>query len=125
MAIVLITHDLGVVAQYVDRVIVMYCGRVVEQAPVEELFASPQHPYTQGLLSSIASLDDDSERLETIPGTVPSPFELPAGCRFRPRCGFARDACSLEDPPLIAAGPGHAAACIRLTGYALPRTDAA
>ena len=125
MAIVLITHDLGVVAQYVDRVIVMYCGRVVEQAPVEELFDAPQHPYTQGLLSSIASLDGDSERLETIPGTVPSPFELPAGCRFRPRCGFSRDACSLEDPPLIAAAPGHAAACIRLTGYALPRTDAA
>jgi oligopeptide/dipeptide ABC transporter ATP-binding protein len=125
MAIVLITHDLGVVAQYVDRVIVMYCGRVVEQAPVEELFASPQHPYTEGLLTSIASLDVEADRLQAIPGTVPSPFELPSGCSFRPRCGYARDACGLLDPPLIDAAPGHQAACIRLTGYAPAKSDAA
>ncbi len=125
MAIVLITHDLGVVAQYVDRVIVMYCGRVVEQAPVEQLFASPQHPYTEGLLGSIASLDGDADRLQAIPGTVPSPFELPSGCSFRTRCPYARDACALVDPPLISAAPGHEAACIRLTGYAPVKSDAA
>jgi oligopeptide/dipeptide ABC transporter ATP-binding protein len=125
-AIVLITHDLGVVAQYVDRVIVMYCGRVVEQAPVEELFESPQHPYAQGLLSSIASLDEEAtDRLRAIPGTVPSPFDLPHGCRFRPRCAFAQDACGIADPPLIRAGPEHAAACIRLTDYVPVRSDAA
>ena len=124
-AIVLITHDLGVVAQYVDRVIVMYCGRVIEQAPVEQLFESPQHPYTEGLLGSIPSLDGDGDRLQAIPGTVPSPLELPSGCRFRPRCGYARDACGLVDPPLISAAPGHQAACIRLTDYAPVKSDAA
>ena len=124
-AIVLITHDLGVVAQYVDRVIVMYCGRVVEQAPVEQLFESPQHPYTEGLLNSIPSLDGQGDRLQAIPGTVPSPLDLPSGCRFRPRCPYARDACALVDPPLISAAPGHQAACIRLTGYAPVKSDAA
>ncbi len=116
-AVVLITHDLGVVAQYVDRVLVMYAGRVVEEAPVEALYASPQHPYTEGLLKSMPSIDTDADRLQAIPGTVPSPFELPPGCRFRPRCPYARDACDVADPPLLDAGPGHAAACIRLNDY--------
>ncbi|WP_226576145.1 ABC transporter ATP-binding protein [Acuticoccus sediminis] len=125
MAIVLITHDLGVVAQYVDRVIVMYSGRVIEQAPVGELFETPKHPYTEGLLGSIASLDHDTDRLAAIPGTVPSPFDVIPGCRFAPRCGFAREACDIADPPLISAAPEHEAACIRLNGYDPIRRDAA
>ncbi len=114
MAVILITHDLGVVAQHVDRVMVMYAGRVVEEAPVHELFAHPRHPYTEGLLRSIPSIDDEGGRLFAIPGTVPAPFELPTGCRFRPRCGYAEAACATIDPRLVDAGPRHRAACIRI-----------
>ncbi|MEZ5865863.1 MAG: ABC transporter ATP-binding protein [Geminicoccaceae bacterium] len=121
MAVVLITHDLGVVAQHVDRVMVMYAGRVVEEAPVMEAFARPSHPYTQGLLRSIPSLDEERERLDAIPGMVPSPFALPPGCRFAPRCAHARDACAAALPPLLDAGPDHRAACIRLVDYDLDR----
>jgi oligopeptide/dipeptide ABC transporter ATP-binding protein len=117
MAVVLITHDLGVVAQHVDRVMVMYAGRVVEEAAVEDLFARPSHPYTEGLLKSIPSLEEEHERLDAIPGMVPSPFALPRGCRFAPRCPYAREACTIADPPLIEAGAGHRAACIRLVDY--------
>jgi oligopeptide/dipeptide ABC transporter ATP-binding protein len=117
MAVVLITHDLGVVAQHVDRVMVMYAGRVVEEAAVEDLFARPSHPYTEGLLKSIPSLEEEHERLDAIPGMVPSPFALPPGCRFAPRCPYAREACTIADPPLIEAGAGHRAACIRLVDY--------
>ena len=117
MTVVLITHDLGVVAQYVDRVMVMYAGRVIEEAGVEDLFDAPRHPYTEGLLKSIPSLDEEKSRLEAIRGVVPSPFELPPGCRFRPRCGYARPECDQGDPPLLDAGPARRAACIRLTGY--------
>jgi oligopeptide/dipeptide ABC transporter ATP-binding protein len=125
MAVVLITHDLGVVAQYVDRVVVMYAGRVVEQAPVGELFANPQHPYTQGLLGSIPSPDEERDRLQAIPGVVPNLAELPPGCRFAPRCVHAKPPCSLADPPLIEAGPAHRAACIRLTDYVQPGQEVA
>jgi oligopeptide/dipeptide ABC transporter ATP-binding protein len=114
MAVILITHDLGVVAQYVDRVMVMYAGRVVEEAAVGPLFATPRHPYTRGLLESIPSIEDERERLQAIPGIVPSPFDLPPGCRFQPRCRLAIDACAAADPPLLAAGEGRRAACIRL-----------
>ena len=86
MSIVIITHNMGVVAEMADRVIVMYAGKVVEQAPVNELFAHPVHPYTRGLLDSIPSLADERERLKTIPGTLPHPWALPPGCRFQPRC---------------------------------------
>jgi oligopeptide/dipeptide ABC transporter ATP-binding protein len=117
MTVVLITHDLGVVAQYVDRVMVMYAGRVVEEAGVEDLFADPRHPYTEGLLRSIPSLEDESDRLQAIRGVVPSPFDLPRGCRFGPRCGYVRPPCDLADPPLLDAGPARRAACIRLRDY--------
>jgi len=111
MAILIITHDLGVIAELVDEVIVMYAGRIVESAPVHELFNDPQHPYTIGLLGSIPRLDVARERLSTIEGSVPSPANQPAGCRFAPRCPFADARCHAEAPPLRSLGPAHLAAC--------------
>ena len=100
-AIVLITHDMGVVADIADRVVVMYAGRIVEQGTKSELFRNPQHPYTWGLLNSIPRLDrPKSRRLSTIPGQPPSMLALPTGCRFRPRCAYAFDRCATEDPML-------------------------
>ncbi|MBC8284670.1 MAG: ABC transporter ATP-binding protein [Nitrospinae bacterium] len=99
MSILLITHNLGIVAQYADRVAVMYSGKIVEQAPVETIFASPSHPYTKGLLNSLPK-DEISERLETIPGAVPHPAFLPEGCAFHPRCADKMDACTQEIPEL-------------------------
>ena len=93
MAILIITHDLGVIAEVADQVLVMYAGRIVESADVNDLFADPQHPYTIGLLGSIPRIDVDRERLATIEGTVPSPNNQPAGCRFAPRCPFADRRC--------------------------------
>ena len=110
-AIVLITHDLGVVAELADDVIVMYAGQVVERARVNDLFADPQHPYTIGLLGSLPRLHLEQERLAAIDGFVPDPMALPAGCRFHPRCPFAVDRCRAEPPPLADVRPGHAAAC--------------
>ncbi|SJZ54583.1 peptide/nickel transport system ATP-binding protein [Enhydrobacter aerosaccus] len=111
-AIMLITHDLGVVAELAHRVIVMYSGRIVEEAPVDLLFADPQHPYTLGLLGSIPRLGSDGdERLTAIEGTVPNPFALPAGCRFSPRCPLADSRCRSEAPPLQEIGKGHRTAC--------------
>jgi peptide/nickel transport system ATP-binding protein/oligopeptide transport system ATP-binding protein len=125
MAVILITHDLGVVAEFVDRVLVMYAGRAVEQAGVHPTFEQPLHPYTEGLLGSIPSLDDERPRLQVIPGVVPSPFDLPPGCRYAPRCPYARPACDAGDPPLIPLQPDHQAACIRHTGYLVPARDSA
>jgi peptide/nickel transport system ATP-binding protein/oligopeptide transport system ATP-binding protein len=113
MSIILITHDLGVVAEMADEVAVMYAGKVVERASAAEIFASPQHPYTLGLLGSIPRLDEDRERLLAIEGTVPPPFALPQGCRFHPRCPFAIEACTRAQPALEAVAEGHLAACIR------------
>jgi peptide/nickel transport system ATP-binding protein/oligopeptide transport system ATP-binding protein len=113
MAIILITHDLGVVAEMADEVAVMYAGRVVERAPGPAIFDSPQHPYTLGLLGSIPKIEETRDRLLAIEGTVPPPFDLPQGCRFHPRCVFAEPACSAADPPLREIEPGHRAACIR------------
>ncbi|WP_372623790.1 ABC transporter ATP-binding protein [Falsiroseomonas sp.] len=113
MSIILITHDLGVVAEMADEVAVMYAGKVVERAAATEIFASPQHPYTLGLLGSIPRLDEDRERLLAIEGAVPPPFALPKGCRFHPRCPFAIEACTRAQPPLEVVAPGHLAACIR------------
>ena len=116
-AIMLITHDMGVIAEHADRVVVMYAGRKVEEAPVEEIFANPLHPYTHGLLRSVPRLDLSStedtarRRLSEIPGTVPPLDQLPAGCAFSPRCGFATDICRREYPPLEAKSPGHFATC--------------
>ncbi|WP_043363528.1 ABC transporter ATP-binding protein [Belnapia sp. F-4-1] len=113
MAIILITHDLGVVAEMADEVAVMYAGRVVERAPVAALFDDPQHPYTIGLLGSVPRLDEDRARLLAIEGSVPPPFALPPGCRFAPRCPFAVEACREEVPVLRDIGLAHGVACIR------------
>ena len=113
MAIILITHDLGVIAEMADDVAVMYAGRVVERTSARDLFEDPQHPYTLGLLGSIPRLDEDRERLLAITGAVPPPFALPPGCRFAPRCPFAIEACRAEIPALRAIGAGHEAACLR------------
>lgn len=104
LAVLLITHDLGVVAEVADRVCVMYTGKIVEQTSVEEIFETPRHPYTQGLLRSVPKLTGASEqkveRLQTIDGTVPTPTALPSGCHFRPRCQFAVERCAVGDIPL-------------------------
>ena len=110
-AIILITHDLGVIADLVDTVVVMYAGKVVERAPVKQLFAAPRHPYTQGLLRSVPSLETREHRMRTIEGTVPSAYAMPSGCRFHPRCGIARDVCRTDEPPLVPDGVGGEAAC--------------
>ena len=110
-AIVLITHDLGVVAGHADRVLVMYAGRVAETAGADAVFHAPRHPYTLGLLTSLARLDRRrTDRLRPIPGQPPSLIRVPPGCAFHPRCGFATERCHLEVPPLTG-GPAHAAAC--------------
>jgi oligopeptide/dipeptide ABC transporter ATP-binding protein len=113
MAIVIITHNMGVVAETADRVLVMYAGKIVEQAGVDALFETPAHPYTRGLLESIPSLDDERTRLHTIPGTLPNPAMLPPGCRFAPRCAWRLPECEAGLPPLVEVRPGHDAACIR------------
>ena len=116
MAIMLITHAMGVVAENAQRVAVMYGGKVVEQAPVGELFASPRHPYTQGLIRSIPRVDAQAvgrTRLAQIPGTVPSLLHPPPGCRFSPRCALAIDECRAAEPALRMVGPEHTVACIR------------
>jgi oligopeptide/dipeptide ABC transporter ATP-binding protein len=114
-AIVLITHDMGIIAENARRVVVMYAGRKVEEAEVGELFSSPCHPYTSGLLGSIPRLgsaaDDSRQRLQEIPGIVPSPIELPKGCAFAPRCALADDQCEHARPELEQKHPGHYAAC--------------
>jgi peptide/nickel transport system ATP-binding protein len=113
MAILIITHDLGVIAELVDEVIVMYAGQIVESAPVKDLFGNPQHPYTIGLLGSIPRLEVERERLATIEGSVPSPAHQPPGCRFAPRCPFADAQCHAEVPPLRELGSGHQVRCWR------------
>lgn len=110
MAVLLITHDLGVVAEMADEVVVMYAGKVVERAPVEPLFAQPTHPYTRGLFASLPRIDRHDDRLQAIEGNVPSPVNFPTGCRFRDRCPLAFERCT-EEPPLVEIQPGHWAAC--------------
>ncbi|MHB2168602.1 ABC transporter ATP-binding protein [Alsobacter sp. R-9] len=112
MGIVLISHDLGVVSSFADRVAVMYAGRIVEDAPATAIFARPAHPYTRGLLESRPSALFDAPRLKAIPGTVPPAFDLPSGCRFRTRCALAMQACAEIDPPRLDVGAGHGAACL-------------
>ena len=113
MAIMIITHNLGVIAETADRVLVMYAGRIVEQAPVAGLFDRPLHPYTSGLLACVPTLEQDTERLVAIPGGLPEPGRRPAGCRFAPRCARRIDACAAAIPPLVG-DPAHRAACIRI-----------
>ncbi|MFL5032792.1 MAG: ABC transporter ATP-binding protein, partial [Xanthobacteraceae bacterium] len=112
-AIILITHDLGVVAETCDEVAVMYAGEIVERAPVEAVFARPGHPYTVGLLGSIPRLDRRTERLATVEGRVPDMTALPAGCRFAPRCPFAGEICVSAPPPLVPIGEHHWTRCVR------------
>jgi peptide/nickel transport system ATP-binding protein/oligopeptide transport system ATP-binding protein len=114
MAVLVITHNMGVIAEVADRVAVMYAGRVVEQAPVEALFAAPGHPYTRALLGCVPALDDERPRLAAIPGSLPDPRARPPGCRFGPRCGLHLAACDAAVPPLLPLGVAHAAACIRM-----------
>jgi len=113
MAIMIITHNMGVVAEMANRVIVMYAGKIVERAPIDALFGRPAHPYTRGLLDSIPSLADDRQRLKTIPGTLPNPATMPPGCRFEPRCAWRVPACTAAVPPLEAVEAEHDSACIR------------
>ena len=114
MALLLITHDLGVVAEQADEVAIMYAGRIVEQAPVLEMFERPLHPYTQALFRSMPGAGERRERLDAIPGQVPDLLRLPSGCAFRDRCPGAIDRCATVVPPLDEHAPGHRAACIRL-----------
>ncbi len=113
MAILLITHDLGVVAEVCDRVVVMYAGQVVESGSVHEIFADPRHPYTRGLLGSLPSVEEPGQRLVSIPGTVPNPTAWPAGCRFAERCELAGDGCQEPQPLVVLDGPDRAARCWR------------
>jgi oligopeptide/dipeptide ABC transporter ATP-binding protein len=113
MAVMLITHNMGVIAETADRVMVMYSGRVIEQALVAELFDHPLHPYTRGLLSCVPTLDQEQARLVAIPGSLPEPSRRPQGCRFRGRCEFEVGACSEAVPTLRPLAEAHAAACIR------------
>ena len=124
LAVQLITHDLGVVAEFCDRALVMYAGQVVERAAVDDLFYDPRHPYTAGLLSAVPRIDDDRDRLATIPGTTPDLASPPPGCRFHPRCPYAETACTKRDPPLVATEGDddrdctHLAACLAHVGDA-------
>jgi peptide/nickel transport system ATP-binding protein len=110
-SILLITHDLGVVAETASRVIVMYGGEIVEEASVGELFATAHHPYTEGLLNAMPQVGQERERLATIPGTVPPPTAWPTGCRFHDRCKYAWDRCAAEHPPLYKIGGAHVSRC--------------
>jgi len=109
-AIMLITHDLGVIAEMAERVVVMYCGKIVEEADVFDLFANPMHPYTEGLLNSIPKLTTKKARLHVIEGVVPNPLNMPGGCRFHPRCPYAMDMCKEQQPELELVN-GHQVAC--------------
>ncbi|MFN6953970.1 MAG: ABC transporter ATP-binding protein [Acetobacteraceae bacterium] len=113
MALVLISHDLGVVSETCERVAVMYAGRVVEEAPTERLFADPRHPYTQGLLGALPPISGPRRRLAAIPGGVPEPWAMPPGCAFAPRCPAHRPECDRASPESLGIAPGHRAACLR------------
>jgi len=110
-AIMLITHDLGVIAEMADRIAVMYAGQIVEIAGVDELFDRPGHPYTEGLLGSIPRIHEEKRRLDTIKGTVPSLLNMPKGCRFGPRCKWADQRCRNEAPDLVETEPGRHVRC--------------
>jgi oligopeptide/dipeptide ABC transporter ATP-binding protein len=115
LAVILVTHDLGIVAEYADAVTILYAARVMEQAPCAELFKEPLNPYTRGLLDSIPGIDGTRHRrLQAIPGTIPSALNPPSGCRFHPRCAMAIPNCATIDPPLEEKRPHHQVACIRV-----------
>ena len=110
-SILMITHDLGVIAETTSRVLVMYGGEIVEEAPVKVLFASAHHPYTEGLMNAMPQITESKERLNVIPGTVPPPTAWPSGCRFRDRCPYSWEKCEREHPPLYQIGDGHTSRC--------------
>ena len=111
MSILIITHDLGVIAEIADRVSVMYAGQIVESTDVGNIFANPKHPYTQGLLASIPKVSEEKSRLSVIEGVVPNPVTFPTGCRFHPRCPIAEGKCSLEEQVLREVQPNHMVRC--------------
>jgi oligopeptide/dipeptide ABC transporter ATP-binding protein len=123
MAVLLITHDLGVVAETADRVAVMYAGQVVEYCGVRDAFRATRHPYMAGLLASLPRLGGDDDRLRVIPGNVPNPVRFPAGCRFHPRCPIAVERCRSEVPQLRDVGSGHLARCFRAEEIASGAVD--
>jgi peptide/nickel transport system ATP-binding protein len=110
-SMILITHDMGIVADICDTVAIMYAGRVVEYADKKSLFTCPVHPYTVGLFESVPDLEDDKEELNVIPGLMPDPMNLPEGCTFHPRCRFAVETCRAEKPAMREVAPGHFVAC--------------
>ena len=120
MAIMIITHNMGVIAETADRVLVMYAGRVIEEAPVARVFDHPIHPYTRGLLECVPSITEDRARLIAIPGTLPDPARRPPGCRYSVRCRYAQPSCSNALPPLILEEADHWAACLRAKELAAP-----
>jgi peptide/nickel transport system ATP-binding protein/oligopeptide transport system ATP-binding protein len=120
MAIMIITHNMGVIAETADRVLVMYAGRVIEEAPVARIFDHPVHPYTRGLLECVPSITEDRARLIAIPGTLPDPARRPPGCRYSVRCRYAQPSCSDALPPLILEEADHWAACLRAKELAAP-----
>lgn len=122
-AIMLITHDLGVIAEMVDRVIVMYGGKVVEQTDVMTLFKDPQHPYTKGLINSTPRIHELRDELDSIKGNVPSPDKMPQGCKFHPRCEFAMDKCRVEEPTLDLLNPNHQVRCWLHEDQVMTRED--
>lgn len=110
-SLMLITHDLAVVSEMADRIMVMYCGKIVEKGKTEDIVKNYGHPYTEGLINSIPDLDRDKERLEAIPGIVPNMFNLPTGCNFWPRCRYCKDICKEKEPELVEVGHDHYVAC--------------
>ncbi len=125
LALIFITHDFGIVAKMCDRVMVMYAGRPVESGPVRDIFNHPSHPYTQALLRSVPSMDDDVERLASIAGQPPALWDLPGGCRFAARCPHADDRCRREYPPAFTVSEGHSADCWRLEAECTPSRSSA
>lgn len=124
LALTLIAHDLGLVRRLCLRVAVMYLGRIVEEAPTEELFRRPRHPYTAALIRVIPEIDPDRRLpVEPLPGEPPSPLDLPQGCAFHPRCAYAQDACRADPPPFLRRDAGHAWACILPLGIVWPHAD--
>jgi len=115
LTIVVITHNLGLVAELADRIAVMYAGQVVEDAPAASVFHEPLHPYTQGLIACVPNIDIDQEKLTTMEGSPPGLVDPPVGCSFAPRCPVAMGRCRIQEPPLLEHRPGHRAACWRIT----------
>jgi peptide/nickel transport system ATP-binding protein len=120
-AMIFISHDLTIAAELADRVATMYAGRIVELANVRDLFYNPKHPYTVGLLNAVPPITGDLVALKSIPGSPPNLLALPAGCKFHPRCPYMTEECKAADPPLLAVGPAHTAACIHADRVQLQR----